>query len=274
MLTCLETTMLGSVGCRICACVMTVPVLLLSLGGQYLLASERPADERSAQVREMFREANMLPGGTGKRRAFLRERILAMGPDGIAFLLSELKKPDRKPGPRLGMRVATFACTAAELYAELGQDPHVRLLRELDQDPSYDFWRNACYVYARCERDDAFDLLARWVLENGADARSERRISGRAYELLRVKLRRNGLPAPLFSRRDDDLRGKFREWWQSNRETVLRQRREQNQPGCSGPARDKPAMAPSANVADPREERRDGARAGSASGRPRFQSTE
>lgn len=199
-------------------------LLLVSVRTPYLSADGIPTNDTPALILDMFRQAGALPDSHEGRVAFLKERFLAMGSEGIDFLIRELKKPNSKPGPHGGeMRVPTFASTAIEIYAGLGDEAYDRLSRELQRDSSPVFWRNAICVHAFSDRAESIDVLAGWVSENGADATSKSRISARAYEFLRVKLRRLDLPVPPFAERQDDLPVKMREWWQSNRQKVLQQ---------------------------------------------------
>lgn len=218
-------------------CVKSLPIVLVLIfvGTSALSADIVPTNEVPVQIAEILRQAGELNVGYKEREAFMAGKISAMGSEGIDVLIRELKKPYSMPGPHGGeMRVATFASTAARIYAGLGQQAYDRLREELQRDSSRDFWMNACYVYACSDHDDSFDTLATWVTTNRSAAASRSMVSARAYDFLRVKLERNHLPIPPFANWQSDYSATFRDWWQSNRQTVFQQYLQRKQDESQG----------------------------------------
>ena len=195
-----------------------------------LMAEGIPTNEMPTKLSALIEEARKIPLSYSDRKVFLKTRLRAMGSEGVELLIGELKKPTRKPIDHGLGYISTFPSTACEIYADLGQDACDRLSEELKKDSSPLFWRNACYVYQCSDHDDSLDVLAGWVIENGADTTSKLRISAEAYSRLHSKLLQINLPAPPFSRQDNDLPAKFQPWWQSNRQTVVQQYLDQKKP--------------------------------------------
>ncbi len=206
---------------------LALGLLLLFARMPDLSAEGVPTNEIPAQILKIIHDGYELNLGHDGLVAFYCEKFSAMGAEGVELLIGELKKPRRKPLPSGLAMHATFVGTACEVYARLGQDAYNRLSEELKKDSSPVFWENACYVYARSDNDDTFEVLAGWVIENGAEATDKSRVSAEAYSRLHNKLLRNHLPTPSFARLENDLPARFEQWWQSNRQTVVQQYLEQ-----------------------------------------------